>query len=316
MNRYMLLTLTAFLLVVSVITCNYDPNAGAKQETPTRGTIKIAVDQSMQMLLDTELYTFQAIYKNAHITPEYLPTLDVINELLEDSVKTIVTTIKLTQEEEDYLKELRINPRTTKIAYDALALILNKSNPDSFLMSTDVEKILTGKITNWDQVSSQNSSGNVKVIFDNIKSGNIIYFQEKYKMDSILPKNFFAATTNEEVISYVEKNKGAIGILSVNWISDKHDTLSQKFLSHIRVAAISPEYDPESGDYTKPYQAYIADKSYPYVREVYMICRETFSGLGSGFVQFVAGEKGQRIILKSKLVPATMPVRLVQVKSE
>jgi phosphate transport system substrate-binding protein len=47
-----------------------------------------------------------------------------------------------------------------------------------------------------------------------------------------------------------------------------------------------------------------------------MICREPYSGLGTGFVSFVAGDQGQRIILKSGLVPATMPVRLIQVKKD
>lgn len=315
-NKYIMVIIASVFCIVAIITCNTDPNAGLKRETPTRGTIKISIDKSLQMLLDTELYTFQAIYKNAHITPQYKPTLDVINDFLNDSVRTIVTTIKLTQEDEDYLRSQQLVARTTKIAYDALALIINKNNPDSLLLSTDVKNIITGSTSDWNQISPKNKSGNIKVIFDNVNSGNIIYFQEKYKMDSILPKNFLAAETNEEVISYVEKNQGAIGILSVNWISDKHDTISQKFLSQIRVAAITPEFDPESENYTKPYQAYIADKTYPFVREVYMITRETFAGLGSGFVQFVAGEKGQRIILKSRLVPATMPVRLVQIKSE
>jgi len=80
------------------------------------------------------------------------------------------------------------------------------------------------------------------------------------------------------------------------------------------VVAVSSEFDTEGVEFTKPYQAYIADKSYPFIREVYMISRETFTGLGSGFISFVASDPGQRIILKSKLVPATMPVRLVEAK--
>jgi len=304
------------LCIITLVSCNTDPNAGLKRETPTRGNIKISVDESMRMLFDTEIYTFHAIYHYANITPQYKPTLDVLNDFLNDSVRTIVSTIKLTQEELDYFDQQQIHPRTETIAYDALAFIINKNNPDSFLMSTDIEKIMMGSYTDWKQINPKNNSGNIKVLFDNIKSGNIIYFKEKFKMDSILPKNFFAANTNEEIIDYIEKNQNAIGILSVNWISDKHDTVTQNFLSQIRVAAISPEYDPEGGNYVRPYQAYIADKTYPYVREVYMINKETFQGLGSGFLQFVAGEKGQRIILKSRLVPATMPVRLVQIKSE
>jgi phosphate transport system substrate-binding protein len=303
-------------LLFVLISCNYNPRANMNKETLTRGKIKISVDESFRLLLDTELYTFHAIYRNAHITPQYKPTIDVLNDLLDDSVQTVISTINLTKDEVDFLRQKQIVAHTTVIAYDALALITNRNNPDSFLLSTDVKKIMTGVVTNWNQIQKKNNSGNIKVIFDNLKSGNILYFVDKYNLDSILPKNFFAAQSNEEVISYVEKNQGAIGILSVNWISDKHDTVSQKFLSEIRVMAVSPEFDPENGTFTRPYQAYIADKSYPYIREVYMICRETFYGLGTGFTSFVAGEKGQRIILKSKLVPATMPVRIVQIKNQ
>jgi phosphate transport system substrate-binding protein len=267
-------------------------------------------------LLDTELYTFHSIYQNAHITPQYKPTVDVLNDFLDDSVQTAISTIKATKEDEDYLRQKQIIVRTTKIAYDALAIIINRNNPDSFLMSTHIRDIFIGKTTQWKEVNSKNNCGAIKIIFDNVKSGNFIYFKDKFGIDTTLSKNFYAAKTNEEVISYVEKNQGALGILSVNWISDKHDTISQGFLGQIRVAAISSEIDPENGNYTKPYQAYIADKSYPYIREVYMLCRETFNGLGSGFTSFVAGEKGQRIVLKSRLVPATMPIRIVQFKSQ
>jgi phosphate transport system substrate-binding protein len=66
----------------------------------------------------------------------------------------------------------------------------------------------------------------------------------------------------------------------------------------------------------KPFQGYIADGSYPLIRDVFVICRESTAGLGSGFASFVAGDVGQRIILKSGLVPATMPLRLVHVKKD
>jgi phosphate transport system substrate-binding protein len=47
-----------------------------------------------------------------------------------------------------------------------------------------------------------------------------------------------------------------------------------------------------------------------------MISRETFDGLGSGFIRYVAGNKGQLIVLKAGLVPYTMPVRMVEAKSK
>jgi phosphate transport system substrate-binding protein len=309
-NCIRIIAVLSFLLMLP--SCN--SHQAKNDETPTRGNIKISVDESFSLLIDSEVYTFQALYQNAHVTPQYKPDVDVINDLLNDSVRTVVTTSTLSQTELDYLKTIQIYPRTVIIAHDALAFIVNKKNTDTLLKSTTIKGLFTGEISNWNQINQKNKLGEIKVVFDNKKSGNVNYFKEKFKLDTSLLKNISAAQTNEEVISYVEKNPNAIGILSVNWISDRRDSITQTFLSRFKVVAISPEFDPDGGYYYQPYQAYIADKSYPYIRDVYMISRETFTGLGSGFMQFVAGEKGQRIILKAKLVPSTMPIRLVEIK--
>jgi len=63
-----------------------------------------------------------------------------------------------------------------------------------------------------------------------------------------------------------------------------------------------------------PDQGLIYDKSYPFTRKINIVSRETFSGLGSGFISWFSSEQGQRIVLKAGLVPATMPIRLIQFK--
>ncbi|NTW34497.1 MAG: phosphate ABC transporter substrate-binding protein, PhoT family, partial [Bacteroidetes bacterium] len=147
------------------------------------------------------------------------------------------------------------------------------------------------------------------------KSCNTRFIREKFELKKDFPDNCFAVKSNSQVISFVEQNKNAIGIISVNWISDKNDSISHEFLKKIKVVSIGDEANTDgTGSFYKPYQGNIADGSYPLIRNVYIINRETFSGLGSGFAAFVAGEKGQRILLKSGLVPATMPIRLVQIK--
>jgi phosphate transport system substrate-binding protein len=104
-------------------------------------------------------------------------------------------------------------------------------------------------------------------------------------------------------------------LFSVNWISDPLDSISKSILNKIKVVAISPQTDSGENEYFVPHPAYIANKKYPFVREVYTINRETFSGLGTGFTSFVAGDAGQRIILKMGLVPALMPIRVVEIKN-
>ena len=91
------------------------------------------------------------------------------------------------------------------------------------------------------------------------------------------------------------------------------DSLSMSFTKRINIVAVSQQY-VNDGYYYRPQPGFIYDKSYPFVREVYFISRETFAGLGSGFINWACAEQGQRIVLKSGLVPATMPIRLVQIK--
>ena len=290
-------------------------NRGTKplDETPTRGNIKITVDESFQPLLETEVFTFTHLYTNAYITPQYKPEYDVIEDFMNDSVKVIVTNRKLTDSEIQYLRQSLVIARTTTFAYDALALVTNKENYDTLVNYNAVRDIFLGKITNWKQINPKSNLGEIRVVFDNTRSGNIRYFKELFEITDALPGNFYAMHTNPEVIDFVSNNKNAIGIISVNWISDMRDSLSMSFMEKINALAVSHQF-LDDRTFFRPYQGSIYDKSYPFVREVNFISRETFAGLGTGFIQWATAEQGQRIVYRSGLVPATMPIRLVEIK--
>ena len=300
------------ILAMLVVSCRNPMGVQPLDEAPTRGNIKISVDESFQLLLDTQLYTFQSQYVNAHITPGYKPEVDVLADFMNDSVRTIVLTRDLTKEEKEYLLSQKFVVRTTKVAHDALALIVNPANPDTVIRDSQFADIFRGKITSWNQINPKSPDKPINVVFDNNKSGNVRYFREKFNLTGNFPSNCFAVDNNKEVINYVKNNPSALGIISVNWISDTQDSISEKFLESVRVVEVGTDVL----DYCKPFQGYIAEESYPFCRDVYMISRETFSGLGTGFASFVAGDQGQRIILKSGLVPATMPIRLIEIKKD
>ncbi len=283
-------------------------------ETPTRGTTKIAVDESYELMVDAELYTFQSIYKDAKVTPIYLTGDSIMKLFMDDSVHVIISSTQLTENQLAYLKGKASFPRTTKIAYDALAFVINKSNPDSLIRFNTIRDIFTGKTTNWKQINDKSKLKDIKVVFDNAGSSNVRTIMNKFEMKGALPSNCLSATKNSEVVNFVEKNPEAIGILSVNWISDPRDSISHSFLSKVKVVAITSEYDSEGADFYTPHPAYIANKMYPFIREVYTINRETFSGLGTGLTSFIAGDSGQRIILKMGMLPAATTVRLVEIK--
>jgi len=309
LNPFFLTIITISGLVVS---CHNPMGVQPLHEAPTRGNIKMSVDESFQLLYDTQVYTFESLYPDAKIATSYKPEIDVVADFMNDSVRTIAVTRELTKEEKDYLTTVKFVARTTKIAHDALALIVNRANPDTLLLDIQFADILRGKISTWKQLNPKSPDKPINVVFDNNKSGNVRYFREKFALTGNLPSNCFAVNNNEEVIKYVKNNPSALGILSVNWISDTQDSISEVFLESVRVV----EVGTNTMNYCKPYQGYIAEESYPFCRSVYMISRETFAGLGTGFASFVAGDQGQRIVLKSGLVPATMPIRLIQIKKD
>lgn len=282
-------------------------------ETPTRGKIKIMADESFRPIVDSEIVTFTSVYKYAHITPTYVPEIDLIAAFLNDSVKVVVTAWEPTKEQKSLLLNTQIVVRTNTVAYDAIALVLNKENKDSLLTYQNVNDLFTGKLKDWKELNKTSDLGKMLMVFDNVKSGNIRYFKDEFKLGEQLPPNFYSVKSNEEVIDYVTKNKSAIGIVSVNWICDRHDSTSISFTNKIKIAAISQEFlNPES--YFLPVQGSIYDKSYPFTRKINVVSRESFAGLGSGFNSWFGSERGQRIVLKSGLVPATMPIRLIQIK--
>jgi phosphate transport system substrate-binding protein len=303
------------LLTVAVSGCQ-SGKTPVTNETTTRGDIKIGVDDAYQLLADTEIATFQSLYKYSKINPIYATEDSILKLFMADSVRLMITSRKLTQNEEAYLKENLIIPRTTQVAWDALAFIVNKSNPDSGLKYNQIRDLFLGKIATWKDLDSKSKQGKLKVVFDNQGSSNVRFVMKKFGITGSLPDFCYSANTNNQVIDYVEAHPEAIGIISVNWISDSDDSITHAFLKRVKVIGISAEFDPEGDDYIKPHPAFIADKSYPFIREVYTISRETFSGLGRGFIQFVANDQGQRIVLKMGMVPATMPIRLIQIRKE
>jgi phosphate transport system substrate-binding protein len=311
-NSFSIIQYLLFGILIFLTSCG-SMGKKAVNETATRGNIRIFSDESFRPLIETEVYTFTHLYSGAKIKPVFKPEYDVINDFMNDSVKVIVTSRKLSDNQIQALRDTLIVARTTTYAHDALALITNRVNNDSLLRYNTVKDIFLGKVKTWKDINEKSKMGDIQVIFDNNRSGNIRYFKELFNITDSLGKNFYAVNNNEEVINFVSRNPNSLGIISVNWISDKDDSLSKSFIKKVNIVAVSQQF-VNDGTFYRPDQGSIYTKSYPFVRDIYLISRETFTGLGSGFINWACGELGQKVVLKSGLVPATMPIRLVQIK--
>jgi len=280
--------------------------------TPSSGSTNISVDETFQPIMESEVSTFEGIYDRANIDAAYKPEGEVVKDFLNDSTRVVIMSRELTEAEVAAFKEKKRVPRTTRIAIDAVALITNPNNPDTLLTLEEVKNIFNGKTTSWKGVDESSPLGDITIVFDNNNSSTARYVRDSLTTNQKLPSNTFAANSHEALIDYVAKNENAVGVIGVNWISDFDDSTAVGFLNKIKVLGISEEADPLTTEsFYQPYQAYIAQQVYPLRRYLYVISTEGRAGLGTGFASFIGGDQGQRIILKSGLVPATMPVRVI-----
>lgn len=294
--------------------CSSSPTGTADYtDTPTSGDVNVFIDDAYVNIFKEQIYTFESLYDRAKVHPTYVSEKEAVPALLNDSCKVIVITRDLTPAERKSFEAKNIFPVSTKIAEDAIAIIVNPENTDTALTVADIKQMLSGNDSIWKQVDSKSEIGKINLVFDHQGSANARYMQDTLLGGKEFSKNVFAVKSNSEVIDYVSTHKNAIGFLGMNWISDLDDPKVQAILKKIKVVSVSAGSIDKA---VQPCQAFIKTKDYPFTRSVYMINRQTRAGLGMGFVSFVAGEKGQIMILKSGLIPGFPPERTIKVKME
>jgi phosphate transport system substrate-binding protein len=306
-----------FALATLMLACGSPDKNAKNSDTATSGTIAIAADESLRPIVEAEIDVFEAIYPDAHLNVIYTNEYDAMQLLINDSVRIAITSRELLPEEKAVLDKATITPRYAPFCKDAIAIIMNKASKDTILTMEQLKAIMDGTYTTWKDINGNNGSqATLQVVFDSPKSGAIRHLKDSVLKGKELAKHCFAVSDNQAVIDYVEKNKNSIGIIGVSWISDIDDSTSNSFVKRVNVVSLVPA-NPETAEARtmKPFQAYIALKQYPLWRTVQITLREPRVGLGTGFASFVASDSGQRIVLKSGLVPATAPIRIVEIKN-
>jgi phosphate transport system substrate-binding protein len=301
-------------LLAALSACGQSGNKGPV-DTPTQGKIHIAVDEAFSPLIAAEINAFQGLYPKAKIIPHYVSETKAYEMLMADSVRLVISSRDFSDSERNFFKEKTIKPNSLKVATDAIGIVLHPAKTDSLLKMSELRNLLTS-----------GSEKSAVLVLDKVGSSNErIFFQQMGIDKNSAAIKIHYAGGDREVINYVNAHPEAIGCMGVNWISDSDDPLQMRFKSGIRVAALMPdsvekllssEPDKHGEDYFQPLQAYLAQGFYPLTREVWVCSREARSGLGTGFLAWLSSDKGQRVVLKAGLLPATMPIRVVKIRKD
>ena len=292
----LLKTLSGLLLVLVlfVFACQ-DKN----KETIIKGKASLFVDESIFPIVEDQQAVFETEY-DAKLKLITKSENEIINSLMNDTVKIAVLPRKLSNNELKAFVAKKINPKMTHFATDAVVFIRNKKSNDTLIALDDVINFMKG-----------NSVNGIKgLVFDNPNSSSVRFISELSGIKVTPQKNIYSFNTNNEVIKYVAENDGMIGVVGINWLTQAPLDM-QKNVDAVSVLSVK---DINKQDYIYPSQDNLAQGKYPLARDLFIINCQGYSGLGMGFASFLGGERGQRIVLKSGLLPVRMPSRKIVIR--
>lgn len=292
------------LTITALLSCSSKDKRGGRTDTPTSGSISFYADESFSPIIEEEVEQFEFKYPKADLKPIYTDEITGLQKIKDLKTCLLITSRGLKPSEIAYLKTKKQIPVVFPIGYDGIALIVNKNNNDTCISVKDVKHVLNGEITDWSQLYPKSKRGKIEVVFDNKQSATL-----HYVVDSILdgkPVNsphIVAAKTSKDVIDYIDQTPNAIGVISSNWLNDRRDSTNTTFKKNIHVMSVSLRDEANEMNSWKPYQAYLLDGRYPFVRTLYCIVVDPQKALPWSFANYISSPVGQLIIFKSGLLP-------------
>ncbi len=290
------------LLLISVFFACKEQKTTEVKETRTSGTLNMLVDESLADIIDEQVEVFKADYPNSTITQKKGNEGEIITTFLNDTTRYIVLSRVLTEEEEKIYANRKIPVTTNRFAIDGIALIAKSNTLDSNITVQELIDIMKGK-----------GSKGKSLVFASAYSSTLRYFKEMADVKTLPKSNIYTLENNVDVIDYVSKNAGYIGVVGLNWyvnqITDNVGGTTDIMLMNVK------NLPGKKGDstYYKPTQDNIISGIYPLLRNIYVIDAEGRDGLGTGFATWLMSERGQLIVLKSGLGPHKLTPRTINV---
>lgn len=273
-------------------------------QTRTSGTAKILVDESFSSIIADQIEVFNSDYKDAKFTVEAGNENKIVPAFLNDSMGVIILSRMLAPDEDKVYRNRGIIPKVSRFAIDGIALITNKDNIDSNITVQQVVDILKGA-----------STDSRSLVFDNAYSSTLRYFKDLAQVTELPKKGVYTLQNNNDVIEYIANNKNFIGIVGVNWLIANNVKMSD-YIARVKMMGVRNLEEKKGDDiYYKPTQLNLINGIYPFLRNVYIINCEGRDGLGTGFANWLLGQRGQLIVLKSGLGPHKMMPREFNLKN-
>lgn len=270
----------------------------------TSGTITVAIDRSISQAIEPVLEKFQTLYPNAHVNILHTSSREAVLMLGQKKVQIAFIAREILPEEDQAFKNTSDLLRKYKIAVHGFAVNTHGSQPLRTVTLSSLRKIFHGEISNWSELGGSNAS--IIVAMTGPNSAAYIALQEMQLFTSLACK-YILLESNNSLDSLQQKNKNVITIKPLLWQqSDTAFSRPVEILTPIKEDTTGKEYA------ISLHLANIYRERYPLRSFVYALTLNENVDLSTGIVSFIISGPGQKQLLNNGLVPATMPVRIVQ----
>jgi phosphate transport system substrate-binding protein len=216
-----------------------------------------------------------------------------IAALLNKTVDIANASRQMQAEEITQAKARGFDPVEFVIARDAIAVIVNPTNPVSRLTMQQISDIYSGKFNNWAQVGGQDRP--IVRLSREVNSGTHVYFRDTViRLGDPKNKTLFATDTlllpsSEGIVSEVRQNPNAIGYDGLGYVP-----------SDLKKVAVAKD---ANSPYVLPSIATVNDKSYPIARDLYMYTAGQPTGAIKAYLDWIVSPEAQTIVANLGFVP-------------
>ena len=174
-----------------------------------KGNLNVAVDESLRVVMQQQTEVFQFLYDSVNLNAVYKPQADLLDNFRNGEASVLVMARELTTNEKNALKQQdTIYTLEMRVAYDAIALVANTSFDDSGLNLAYLQSLFSSK-----------GSSQTKLVFENSQSSCVEHVLNTLGYKEKVSPNVYALKSADEVINYVEQNKGVIGFVPYSFLS-------------------------------------------------------------------------------------------------
>ncbi len=260
----------------------------------TAGTLRVVGSEAARPMVQAAADTFVSYYKRAQVTVEGGGTVAGLEALINKQAEIAVLSREPLESERKAGAEVGVEIALYPFAYDGLAIIVNRDNSAYALSFREARTLFTGETTDWSVIGAD--PGWIRVYTTGVENGATEFVRRVLLGGADFVAGAGRATTTRGIVDSVAQHVDAIGYASMAELDDR-----------VKALPLSP---PEGGPLRVLNRETVYRKEYPLVRTFYFGTRGIpRDDLISGFVSFVMGNSGQKVVAEMGFVPATVPVR-------